>query len=114
MELKNVKVNACFSKLTELTDPALFNSKQLMNSLRFVEDTIGSDVYNSLLFGFQMLHSDVDILSDDKITNQYLLLDQTKFKHFTIVLKSLMGDKYEILKEKYQFDVHPLDIKLNF
>ncbi len=106
-------INASLQEILSISDPAAVNKSVFNLSLDYIESVIGNDVFNALLNGFQLSYPEIPLSVDNKKTDEYLLINYTNFNNFVIVIKSLMGDKYNKLKEDFLFEIYPLDFKLN-
>lgn len=113
MSTINFSISASFQEILSISNPAAAHKSSFNQSLNYIENVIGSDVFNALMDGFQITYPNIPLSIDNKQTDEYLLINHDKFNKFTIVIKSLMGDKYQKLKNDFQFDMYPLDLKLD-
>lgn len=113
MNLSNIKIRTDYSVISKEYKFAIVNKDSFLNAIDFIKSSIEEVAFENLTNKYQIIIPDAKIINGETIVNDHILINQQNFNYFVIAVKILMEDNYQLLKDKYQFNIFPLDINYN-
>lgn len=110
MNLSNIKIRTDYSVISKEYKFAIVDKDSFLNAIDFIKSNIEEVAFENLINKYQIIIPDAKIIDGETIVNDHILINEQNFNYFVIAVKILMEDNYQLLKDKYQFNVFPLNI----
>ena len=107
MKFSNLSIRSDYSILSKDNEFAIVHKNRFFEAMEFIKSTI--------IKKHPITIPDIKAIDEDNdcVIEDYIVINSTNFDYFVIAIKILMEDNYQLLKDKYQFDIVPLDIQFD-
>lgn len=109
MNMSNIKIRSNYFVTFKYNKLAIVHKDSFFKAINFIESNIEKVAFENLINKYQIVIPDVKILNGEAILNDYILINEENFKYFIICVRILIDDNYQLLKDKYQFDIFSLN-----
>ena len=115
MKFSNISIRTDYTILFKNNEFAIVPKKSFFEAIEFIKSIITEKTFNNITNKHPIIIPDVKAIDADNdcVIEDYIVINLTNFNYFVIAVKILMEDNYQLLKNKYQFEIVPLDIKFD-
>lgn len=115
MKFSNISIRTDYSILSKNNEFAIVPKDNFFEAMDFIKSTITENTFNNIIKKHPITIPDIKAIDEDNdcVIEDYIVINLTNFNYFVIAIKILMEDNYQLLKNKYQFEIVPLDIKFD-
>ena len=115
MKFSNLSIRSDYSILSKDNEFAIVHKNRFFEAMEFIKSTITENIFNNIIKKHPITIPDIKAIDEDNdcVIEDYIVINSTNFDYFVIAIKILMQDNYQLLKDKYQFDIVPLDIQFD-
>lgn len=115
MKFSNLSIRTDYSILSKNNEFAIVPKHNFFEAMDFIKSIITENAFNNIINRHQIIMPDIKAIDADNdcVIEDYMVINLTNFNYFVIAIKILMEENYQLLKDKYQFDIVPLDINFD-
>tara|TARA_B110001469_G_C9351665_1_gene185193 strand:+ start:165 stop:521 length:357 start_codon:yes stop_codon:yes gene_type:complete len=115
MKFSNISIRSDYSILSKKNEFAIVPKKSFFEAMDFIKSIITEKAFNNIVNRHKVIMPDIKAIDvdNDCVIKDYIVINLTNFNYFVIAIKILMEDNYQLLKDKYQFDIIPLEVKFD-
>lgn len=113
MNAEHIHIHYNYSIFSNNTKLALVDKEKFFKAMNFIKTEISEDAFYQLLEQYIIIIPNAKVFNNGNLVKNYIIINSINFNYFVIAVKILMEHNYQILKDKYQFEIIPLNIEEN-